>query len=238
MEKEQIVASSMINSQTNLSVVGAFQLVQDAITELTGTLKIDGITTKAKYNAFWVFVKTKIKMLKNLVWNEKISVSAFISGITLAKMYIDVEVKNSSGEIALCSKTEMCAIDLETQRIRKVESVGVTESMVSEHRASNIEFGRIDDGDVQVVDEVQIKYTNIDFCHHTNNLEYIRLLMNTYTVAEIEQRQIREIEVVYINQSYEKEVLEICKKRDGEKDTFLIKREETPVVRCEIIFEK
>ena len=36
--------ASMIGSDANLSVIGAFQIIEDAVTEFMGTRKIDGIT--------------------------------------------------------------------------------------------------------------------------------------------------------------------------------------------------
>ena len=59
--KTQKVSASMLDSNNRLSVVSSFCIVEDAVTEFMGGLKIDGPTVKRKYNAFWVFVKTHIK---------------------------------------------------------------------------------------------------------------------------------------------------------------------------------
>ena len=226
----------MSNSQANLSVIGTFQIIQDAITELTGKLGIDGLTEKAKYNAFWVFAKTKVKFFKNLVWNQKVSINTFISQISLAKMYADVEVKDTSGRLAFYSRTELCALDLETGRIRKVATVGVTDAMLSHRKTMEVEFEKFDAENLPPLCNVKIKYTNIDFCHHTNNLEYIRLIMDTYTVKDMEQRQIKEMEINYLNQSYEGDELGICKRRDGDAEIFAIVKNLKPVVKCKIEF--
>ena len=236
LKKKQIVSSSMTNSQANLSVIGMFQVIQDALTELTGKLGIDGLTVKRKYDAFWVFAKTHVKIFKDIVWNENMHVTSFVSGMTLAKMFADVEVKNDDGEVVLYSRTEMCALDLKTERIRKVATVGANEKMISKRKKMDIEFDKFDEKDMPIVEDVKIRYSNIDYCHHTNNLEYVRLIMNTYSVNEIEQKPIKEIEINYLNQSYENDTLSIHKKSVCGKDLFLLDNQGKQIVKCEIIF--
>ena len=67
LNKKQTISAFMTDTNSNLSIVGSFQIIQDAITELTGLLKIDGITAKEQYNSMWVFTKTVVKFYKNIV---------------------------------------------------------------------------------------------------------------------------------------------------------------------------
>lgn len=236
MLKNQIVSASMTDTKANLSVIGTFQVIQDAITELTGKLNIDGATLKEKYNALWVFTKTRAKFIKTISWNEEITIDTFISFISVAKMNVDIEVKNQNGEVVLCSKTEMCALDIDTQRIRKLSTVGVDKSMLSNNKANEIVFTKFDGNNLPLVDSVKIKYSNIDFSHHTNNLEYIRLIMDTYSVAEVEQRQIKEVEIIYANQSFENDILDIHKASFDNKELIVLEKDEKTIVKCEIVY--
>lgn len=43
-----------------------------------------GRMKKEKYNAAWVFVKNKIKLLEQIGWNEEFHVECFLSSITRA----------------------------------------------------------------------------------------------------------------------------------------------------------
>lgn len=219
-----------------LSLTGCFQIVQDAITEHMGRLKIDGVTVKQKYNAFWVFVKTKVKLLKRIDWGDNVTVSCFISNISLAKMHIDVQVKDKSKQTALYSRTEICALDIATQKIIKIASVGVKPSMAAKKRAADIAYSQFDDPDLPVVGNVRIKSTNIDFSHHTNNSEYIRLIRDTYTVAETEAKKVRETEINYVSQSYEGDVLDIKKASFADRDIIVLEKDGKPVVKCKITF--
>lgn len=62
-------------------------------------------------------------------------------------------------------------------------------------------------------------------------------MLDTYTVRELEARPIRELEVSYTGQSFENDVLAIRRGSFGEKDVFILQKEDKVVVRSEIIFE-
>lgn len=134
------------------------------------------------------------------------------------------------------SRTEMCLLDIQTQRFMRLSSVGVEESMISRHSMNEIVFAKFEEIDAPMVEKVTVKSTNIDFSHHTNNAEYIRLITNTYSVNELETRVMKEVEILYLNQSYEGDILEIKKAKFPQKDIIFIEKSGKPIVKCEIIF--
>lgn len=234
--KQQKVSASITDSTASLSVIGAFQIVEDAVTELMGELKIDGVTAKREYNAVWVFIKNRIKILKSIAWNESCEISCFISAVSRATISVDVLIENAAGELCICARVELCALDLDTGRIRKVETVGVDGSITVEPAVMNVDFTRFDKTEPPECGKVRVGYTNIDFARHTNNVEYIRFMLDTYSVAEMEARPIKEMEIVYINQSFENDVITVCRGSVDGKDVFLLKISDKPVAKSEIVF--
>lgn len=236
LNKKLIINSTFTGTDCNLSAMGTFQIIQDAITEMTGLNKIDGVTIKQKYNAFWVFTKTRAKFIKNIFWNSEVSVKCYISSISTIRMNAEVEIRNADGELAMHSKTEMCAIDFLSQKIKKLSEIGVEENMYFNNLSDEIQFTKFVNIDIPFKESVQVKSSNIDFSHHTNNLEYIRFIMNTYSVAELEAKKIKEMEILYTSQSYEFDMLDIKKVNLDNKDLIVIEKEEKPVVKCEILY--
>lgn len=234
LHKKQKVAASMSGSDECLSVFGIFQVVEDAITELTGELKIDGITEKEAYNAFWVFTKNRVKIFNRPKWNEEFNISCFISSKSLAKLNFDVLAKNAKNQLVFYARVEACALDYSTQRIRKLTTVGVGEDMCAEQPVMDVEFAKFNYTDLPLFETVRVRSTNIDMSHHTNNLEYLRFILNTYSVGELETRPIREIEVVYASQSFENDLLDVKKLCAG-KDIVLLENNSKPVIKCEIL---
>ena len=234
-KKSDIVGSIDIDANTQLSVLGAFGIVVDALTEMMGALKIDGITVKKQYNAMWVFTKNRIKLLQPLQWGDAYSVESFITAFSLVKLYVETAVKNSSGEIVAYSKVELCALNLATGRIMKTSEVGLNETLVKEPSLVDVEFTKFNDGNLSHVESVTVRSTHIDFSRHTNNAEYVRLLLNTYSVQELLNNPIKEIEVCYVSQSFENDVLQIYKSVNGNKDVLMIEKDGKPIIRCEIV---
>ncbi len=231
------VPASLTDYSANLSVLGVFRIVEDSITEFMGELKIDGLTAKRLYGAIWVFAKTKIKFLKNIEWNNEYNVTCFISKISNVTINIDVAIKNAGGELCFYSRTELCALDLQTGRIRRVSTVGVNESITTETPLTEIEFSKIEAENLPEADRVKVKFTNIDYAVHTNNVEYIRFMFDTYRYSEMRNFRAREIEVLYQNQSFENDVLTVCKSTSCGKDVFEIRKEDKTIVKCELLHD-
>lgn len=236
LTKKQNVSAIMVGTNANLSLIGSFQIIEDAITELMGLLKTDGITAKEKYKAMWVYSKTRIRFFKNIKWNNEVSIKSFISHISIAKINVDVVVKDNKEDIVLYSRTELCALDIDTQRIRKVATVGIEQSMLEDCETKDIEFAKFEMVDLPNIEKVRVKSSNIDFLHHTNNIEYIRFILDTYSVSEIERKPIKEFEIIYANQSFENDILDIRKINLNNKHLITIEKDGKVVVKSEIVF--
>ena len=226
----------MADSQANLSVIGIFQIVEDSVTGLLGELGSDNIAMKKKYNAAWVFAKNRVKILENITWNEEFHAACFISSITRATVNVDTAIRDKSEKLCVYSRAELCALDLPPGKIIKIPAPGMDAGMVTEKPEADISFTRSHKGELPENGQVQVKYTNIDFSRHTNNIEYVRFMLDTYTVRELEARPVREMEISYTGQSFENDTLTIRRGSFGEKDVFLLQKEDKAVVRSEIIF--
>lgn len=233
--KHEKVNSCMTDPLANLSVIGCFQIAEETVTELMGRLKIDGITVKKAYNAVWVFAKSKLKVIGNIAWNEQYTVVGFISKVTRVSIDIDVEIKSKTDEPCAYLRVELCALDLLSGKIRRVSTVGVDDSIRAEAPETDLSFSKFDAENLPEVAQVKIKYTNIDFVGHTNNKEYIRFMLNTYSVRELEERPIKEMDVVYVNQTYENDILTVQKDSDKDRDIIAIQKDGNYIVRSEIV---
>ena len=127
--KHDKVKAAMTDPSVNLSVIGFFQISEETVTELMGELKVDGVTTQKEYNALWVITKCKLKVFGSIAWNEEYTVTGFISKISRATLNIDVEIRNKADELRGCLKTEICALDLDTGKIRKTSTVALTKAL-------------------------------------------------------------------------------------------------------------
>lgn len=234
--KAQRVHASATDPLANLSVIGIFQTVEDAVTELFGKLGIDNIVMKEASSAIWVFTKSRVKRLKDIAWNEDFETSCFISAFSGAAARVDVAMRDVSGELCAYSRVELRALDLETGKIRKLSTLNVDDKIHVESPEADIEFTRFAADELCEIGQVRVKYTCIDLSRHTNNIEYVRFMLDTYSVRELETAPIKEMEAAYANQSFENDLLTIQKCKTDGKDIFVLRKGDTVIVRSEIIF--
>ena len=233
--KNATVAASECDTLVRMSPLGAFALVENMVTELMGTLKIDGLTCMREYGAMWVFVKNRIELRRHLKWMEAYTAECYISSCSTAKLLIDTVVKRE-GEVAIASRLELCAVDLKTRRIRPTATVGLSETDAVEEPEIQMSFSRdlYEPQDIPVRDII-VHSTDIDYCHHMNNIAYIRLLLNRYPVRDLERTPIKAIEVQYLNQIYEGERLQI---ENCGNHHYMIRNKQKVAVHCKFELEE
>ncbi len=236
--KRGSVPASMCDAGTKLSPLALFQLEEDAVTELMARLRIDGITAMREYGAMWVFVKNTLRVLRRPAWQEEYELRSFVSAHSAARLVIDTELRApGSGEALARARLELCALDLQSGRIRKAAEVGVAEDMPCETPLPELAFSRFPRAGFTPLESVRVRSTNLDYCSHTNNIEYLRFLLNTYRARDFLEREVRQIEIHYENQTFEDDELQLSRARDGERDHFLLTARGSTAAACMIAWE-
>ena len=234
MIKKDKLAYSMCDIAANLSLLGAFQIVEDANTEMMGMLKLDGETCMREYGGMWVYVRNRIELRKQIHWMDEYVLECYISSIGGARLTIDTCLKTDD-EIAVVSRAELCAIDIQTKRIRRANTVGVNENVISEIPEIDIRFNNSDFVPSELVDSVFIRSSDIDFNRHTNNISYVRYILNQYKTTSTRYKPIGATEIQYIGQTFEGDKLDIY--RCG-RNNYSIRCNGTIVANCTIETKK
>ena len=230
VKKDRLAASSC-GADVKLSVEGAFRIVEDMVTELMGDQHIDGVTCMREYGGMWVFVRNRIEMPQPLNWMDEYTATSYISSFSKIRLYIDTVLQKADGSIALKSRLELCAVDLETGKIRKSESVGVGEKTPAEEPIFEIAYTKEKPVRDELVDQVTVRSADIDYCHHTNNVAYVRYFMNQIDVDDLIEHPVKAIEVQYAAQTHEGDKLCIYR-CSSENEAYLIEKDGSKVVSC------
>ena len=82
--------------------------------------------------------------------------------------------------------------------------------------------------------EQKVFSSDIDFSIHTNNVSYVKYIVNTLPCEFFEKNQITDFEIHYIRESKEGQVLKIYKKEEINAMNFLIKEGENEIVRANL----
>ena len=230
IKKDRLAASSC-GADVKLSVEGAFRIVEDMVTELMGDQHIDGVTCMREYGGMWVFVRNRIEMPQPLAWMDEYTATSYISSFSKIRLYIDTVLQKADGSIALKSRLELCAVDLETGKIRKSESVGVGEKTPAEEPMFEIAYTKEKPVRGELIDEITVRSADIDYCYHTNNVAYVRYFVNQISVDDLIEHPVKAIEVQYASQTHEGDRLSMHR-CSSENESYIIEKDGSKVVSC------
>lgn len=231
------VLSGQCDSLMRLRTEAILMSFQDVASRHAMFLGIDDFSLLEKDNAMWVITKTKVKINKLPLWNDDVSIRTWpmgADGVRCNRCYQIIK----DNEILINGITEWVIIDATTRSLRKVETTSypndidwITEKSIEE------KFRRFKDDFTEndVVYKRLIRSGDIDVTHHTNNVTYITMLLDTFSVKELENMSLKEIEVSYINESFEGETLSIYRKKREDGTYFSIKKDDGKVVLMGII---
>lgn len=234
LEQNSIIRADDCGWNPTLSPEGALKIINNVFTELMGMMNMDGVTVMEKYGVTWVILKNNIHFYKTLKWNEEYSVKAFISNIEKVRSTVDVIIY-SKGEIALYSKIEMCLLDLANQRIRRVSCVGF-DSMEVHQSIIQTDFNKLEFDNLNEIYKTLVKSSDIDFNNHTNNIKYVRYIINTYDLDYLRKNMIKSFEIHYLNQTRYKDELAVFKNSNNNIDDIEIRSNGNTVIKCQIVF--
>ena len=229
------VTASQTDAGIGISTLGIAQVVQDNVCAFFACFNKDNVCLKRDYNSVWVFVKNRFKKTAIAYWNTEITVESYISKRSAALLIVDTVIKNSDGKVAVFARTEMCAVDLASGRIRRISSVGFPEDVEVYPSEADFEFNRFTFGGLKEKYSFTVPSTSVDYCMHLNNVESLRFILNTVPVSYGVLHPVRDVEIHFISQSREGDVLSVLAGRDETAEIFEIKNGENIAARCRII---
>ena len=240
-KKEHEITYSEVDKDVKLGVVNSMNLAQDMMTTYFKTIGSDNYTVKKNDNAAWVVAKNNIHFYRRPYWLEKLRVSSNITLIKKIRLGLETVFKNENDEVQFIVSQEICPIDLDTRKVKKIETISFPDDMEAEEPTIIESFSKLNTefGDKDMVYKYTIRATDIDFSNHTNNVSYIRLIMNSIQSDYWDDKDIINFEIHFINESKENEKLFIYKNElQNNQIEFLITNEEKEVVRAKIDYSK
>ena len=107
-------------------------------------------------------------------------------------------------------------------------------SMENPVQTEGLDFSRFPKTCGGMTESVTVRSTSLDYCYHTNNIEYVRFMLNTYPVDHFKTHEPAQLEIHYASQSFEGEVLSIMKESDDSGDQFNVLRDSQEITSARI----
>lgn len=226
------ILSGQCDSLMRLRTEATFMTFQDMASRHAIFMGVDDFSLLEKDNAMWVVSKTKVKLNKFPLWNDDITIRTWpmgAEGVRCNRCYQIIK----DGEVLINAISEWVIIDASSRTLRKVETTSYPND-IDWIKEKSIEerFRRFKDDftDEDLIYKRLVRSGDIDVTHHTNNVTYITMLLDTFSVKELESKQWEDIEVSYLNESFEGETLSIFRKEREDGYYFSIKKEDGKVV--------
>ena len=230
--QDTIVSRGQCDSLIRFKTESIFMTFQDVASRHAIHLGVDDSSLLKNDNAMWVVSKTKVKINELPLWNDDITIRTWpmgAEGVRCNRCYQIIK----DGDILINGITEWVIIDATTRTLRKIETTSYPDN-IDWIKEKSIEdrFRRFKDDftEEDFVYKRLVRSSDIDVTHHTNNVTYITMLLDSFSISELESIPTKEIEVSYLSESFEGETLSIYRKEREDGIYFSIKKEDGKVV--------
>lgn len=229
----------MADHNAKLSLPSFFDIVQVMATEFLSKYEFDNISVKRKYNCAWVISKALAKIFRMPNWDEKVICETYFIQISGVKVCIETKMITENNEVLAIAHDEFCVIDLEKRRICRLKDIHFEGFEVYDPYL-NYEFSSIDISmsSDESNNHVHVNYCDIDFSLHTNNVSYVRYIINDLGYNFIKENTIDLFEIHYLKESRIGDELLVHGKIDEGLSTYHIDKSGVTICKALIHFQK
>ncbi len=235
--REYRVSSTQIDHRAQMGMVQVLGVNQDNFCEYFKVLGCDGLTMIPLAQCFFVTTKTRFKIQKSIDWLDDIVVESTISKKSVARIECDCNILDKDGNICACGRQELCPMDSETRRLRMVNTTLFPKDIIPS-AINDVELNRLNFDDANNHKIVEVEYSNIDFFGHTNNVEYVKIMLNVLPIDFIKSIHIYDCEIHYIHESRVGDHLDIGYSiLDGEIQ-FVVRNGDAIITRARLLYNR
>lgn len=219
------IDTSMCDASAKLGLWNTFALFQDAASQHAEELGV-GFAAMSARKAFWITVRTRVHFYRRPAIMNEVEVSTWpaVPGNTRCDRSYSI---TQNGETLVEGRTEWCVVDTEKNAVIPAKEIGFSDDLeYSDTLALPEPYARFKHNfaDTDKVFEYTVLPTDIDMGRHMNNVAYLRLLVNSFGVAELEQMNVYEMEIIFCLPCFEGDHLNVLRRETANGYEFGIRR--------------
>lgn len=236
-EKKIYITAEYCDYSVRLGNYQFFYLLQNAMTDGFEVIDCGNRGLGRRCNGYWAVTKTKLDIFRKPNWAEEVIVKSSFTHDGKLRIHIKTEISSLSGEVLAKGCQELCVLDRNTHRPKRLSDTCLP---VGENAGEPLgKFEKFSDfREVNNSYEHIVRSQNIDMSRHVNNIEYIRMAMDLFSVDELCEKEVCSMEVHYIGECREGEKL-ICERCDRENESYLrILKDTKSAFEMKMVFNK
>lgn len=208
---DMIVLPSMCDGNSRLSLTACLDIFQDVATLHAENFEF-GPKGMNKRNYFWVITKIRLHIERLPEMMDRIKASTWIQEADKVSCERDFSITDEDGRLLAYGRSIWAIISHDTGRL-------VPQSELFPDIVCDVEppddrpFVKMrrkfdeDDPSVRVLGSHVVKSVDIDLGGHMNNVKYVRAMLGCLTNRQIEELNIKEIDMQFMSQCYEGETI-------------------------------
>ncbi len=187
----------------------------------------------------WVLTRLTVDMVRYPRINETYSVTTWIEGYN--RLYSDrcYIITGANGETLGHMRSMWVAIDFKTRSAADLSLFEVEAFPISERSCPVPKQRKLRQLTCRRERDYMFGYSDIDFNRHVNTVQYVRQLLNLWSLEFFDHHQISRFAIAFHNECHYGETVQMCvEEPDGGLETACeIIRDGQRMVACEITFE-
>jgi len=151
-------------------------------------------------NVAWILMRIRAEVDRYPMLRQDVTVETWPQA-PRAMYERDYVIRDENGEALVRAGSVWIIMDLNTREIRRDRLFDYFGIDLKKDRALEKGVARLKPVDgASLVRETEIKYSDVDYNGHLNNAKYVDYITDSYTFEEHRAREIKAIEVHYINE--------------------------------------
>jgi medium-chain acyl-[acyl-carrier-protein] hydrolase len=168
----------------------------------------------------WVLSRMRIHMKRYPVWNERIRLETWPSGVERLFALRDFKVLDSKGEVIGTASTAWLILDIDTHRlIRPKEMMERFKMIIHDKQMFDQSLEKVAvPGEIKLLNQHAVVFSDLDIVGHVNNVRYMEWCIDAATSAENKGQEVRELEINFNHEALLGDQIDIagCEGEQGE----------------------
>ena len=222
--RKQTITPGLCDASGRLGYTDTFRLFQDVASEHAERMGLGGVAMQ-KRHAFWMTVRTRVHFYRRPWMMQEVDLTTW--PMAPGKMRCDRCYRLLGGETLLAEgRTEWCVYDTQANAVRSTEGLFDPETVFSDALLLPDPYARFrhDFTDENRACTHVVRASDIDVGRHMNNVAYLRMLMDSFSVSEQEKLRITEMEILFCMPCFEGEKLDVLRRRTDSGYEFGVRR--------------
>ncbi len=210
--KNQLVGVSMCDASGHLGISNTFALFQDIASEHAEILGVGNAAMQEK-GVFWVTARTRVHFYHRPRMMQLADITTWPAapGAMRCDRYYRME---ADGEILAEGRTEWCVLDVDSGKVVPPASMFGPDIEYIDDAVLTAPYARyrhnFTDDDCAVSHAV--RPSDVDIGRHMNNVAYLRLICDSFSVQELESLQLQELEIWFCMPCFEGDKLDVLRR--------------------------